>query len=249
MSSENLGLSQSSSSGWIGFIIGPAFIVLAGWFLQGPDLAEVPETRAAVVRPEFLDISPRREILDDPPVIFIDGFNRTCMDCHRLFPARDDAPKNLLQHAHVMLDHGINDRCRNCHDVNNRDRLLLRSGESISYAEVVDLCARCHGPTFRDWERGMHGRTNGYWNLAMGEQKRLACTECHDPHNPRVPAMDPVTPLPRPNTLRMSQTEGHGEFIHEEADPLRRALRLSDEAARRLEAEKKLEDFDDEVEF
>ena len=32
------------------------------------------------------------------------------------------------------------------------------------------------------------------------EQRRLKCTECHDPHSPAYPRMQP---LPGPNTLRM----------------------------------------------
>ncbi len=249
MKSDGSDFSRKSAGGWIGFLIGPAFILLAGWFLQGPELAEIPEIKSVVVRPEMLDTTPRRDILGDPPIIEIDGFERTCMDCHKIFPARDDAPASLLQHQHVKLFHGINDRCRNCHDVKDRDRLLLTNGESIPYSDVVRLCARCHGPTYRDWERGMHGRTNGFWEAGLGERRRLGCTECHDPHDPRVPAMDPMMPLPSPNTLRMSLPSADPHIELEETDPLRRALRISDERLERREAEKKSGEFDDEVEF
>jgi hypothetical protein len=153
------------------------------------------------------------------------------MDCHMLFPAMDEPPERLQQHTDIVLDHGINDRCRNCHDTVNRDRLVLQSGESIPFSEVVELCAKCHGPTYRDWQRGMHGRTNGFWNVVMGDAWRLNCIECHDPHNPRFPAMDPLIPLPPPNTLRMGRRRGHSSDIPEEADPLRRVLHRSKAAA------------------
>ena len=163
--------------------------------------------------------------LVDPPMILLNGFERTCMDCHRVFPPRDIAPEDLQQHRHIRLDHGINDACRNCHDVENRDRLVLRGGESIGYDDVERLCAKCHGPTYRDWEIGTHGRSNGYWDPSRGERRRLACTECHDPHVPRSPAMDPINPLPGPNTLRMHVLEPvEGEEHAGTYDPLRSAI-------------------------
>jgi len=165
-------------------------------------------------------------MLGDPPVINIDGFDRTCMDCHRTFPPRPDTPVRLLKHEHVVLDHGINDRCRNCHYDADRDKLVLRGGVVIGYGEVEQLCAKCHGPTYRDWQRGAHGRTHGYWDTTRGEMVRLQCTQCHDPHNPRVPAMDPLWPLPGPDTLRVGieqdASDHHGATqVH---DPLRRSL-------------------------
>ena len=101
---------------------------------------------------------------------------------------------------------------------------MLQSKESIPYSGVTRLCAGCHGPTYRDWERGMHGRTDGYWDETLGEPHRLSCTECHDPHWPRIPAMEPVAPLPPPHTLRMDLHEKREGFKHEERDPLRQVL-------------------------
>jgi len=216
--------SRSAPRGGAGFLTGLGLLLLACWFLWGADLVEIPTTKAAIVPAAELSTAPRREILSDPPTIELDGFKRTCMECHRLFPARDVAPGKLLKHTHIVLDHGINNLCRNCHDVEDRDRLVLHDGVPIDYDDVVVLCAKCHGPTFRDWERGMHGRTNGYWDAAQGQPRQLGCTECHDPHNPRVPAMDPMSPLPPPNTIRMGD---HGEGKHEkteELDPLRKVL-------------------------
>jgi hypothetical protein len=204
--------------------LGPALLLLAAWFLWGPELTDLPVAVSPPVSVEDLSTAPRRTILGDPPVVKIDGFERNCMDCHMLFPASDEPPRKLQQHTDIVLDHGINDRCRNCHDAENRDRLVLESGESISYSEVDDLCAKCHGPTYRDWQRGMHGRTNGYWDASRGEPRKLKCIECHDPHNPRVPAMNPLPPLPPPTTLRMGSHPGHGVEDPVEEDPLRRAL-------------------------
>ncbi len=225
-----------TGTGWAGYCVGPALLLVAAWFVYGTDLAEIPDCKASVVHKQFLTTAPRRTILGDPPMITLDGFTRTCNSCHMIFPAREEAPAKLLRHQHIKLDHGINDRCRNCHDVRNRNDLVLYSGIAISYANVVELCAKCHGPIYRDWERGMHGRTNDYWSRESGSPHKLGCTECHDPHNPRVPAMDQLMPLPAPRTLRMGDHEEHdGGEEKIEQDPLRRALRRADKAAAGME--------------
>ncbi len=216
--------SKKTGSVWPGFLVGSGLFLLAGWFVCGPDLVEIPSARSMPVPPSLLSTNPLRTPLGDPPFVRIGVFEYTCMDCHILFPPRADPPVLLLQHRHIKMEHGINDRCRNCHDVIDRDRLVLQSGKSIPFGKVNTLCSNCHGPVFRDWERGMHGRTNGYWNTALGEQHRLGCTECHDPHHPRTPAMEPITPLAPPNTLRMHPLPGTEQVEVKERDPLRQAL-------------------------
>jgi hypothetical protein len=205
------------------YLFCPVFLILAVYFVWGAVESDISSTHAVGVDASVLSDQPRRVILTDPPMITMSGFRRTCMSCHRMFPPRADTPKRFLQHSHVTLNHGINDRCRNCHWETDRDRLVLRGGEVIGYNDVVKLCAKCHGLIFRDWERGAHGRTNGYWDAERGEVRRLLCTQCHDPHNPRVPAMDPLEPLPGPHTLRMPEAPpgGHGEHT-ESRDPLRK---------------------------
>jgi hypothetical protein len=138
------------------------------------------------------------------------------MDCHSLFPPREETPEHLLQHGHIVLDHGINDRCRNCHDPNDRNKLILHGGQVIGYSEVVRLCSKCHGPTYRDWQKGVHGRANGYWDTSRGPRHRLKCIQCHDPHAPYSPAMDPLKPLPGPDTLRMRAAHGPPEQAESE---------------------------------
>lgn len=216
--------SRSTHRGGAGFLTGAGLLLLACWFMWGFDLVDIPTTKAAAVPDGALSNTPRRTILTDPPVIELDGFERSCAECHRYFPARDMAPEQLWKHRHIVLDHGINNQCRNCHFAEDRNRLVLHDGTPIGFGEVVVLCAKCHGPTYRDWERGMHGRTNGFWDSSLGEPRQLACTECHDPHNPRVPAMDPLAPLPPPDTIRMGAQKEHGRGKAVEVDPLRRVL-------------------------
>lgn len=230
---------RRSSGIWGVFLVGPGFLLAACWFLWGPDYTEIPATPPKSFHESMLSTEPLRTPLGDPPIILIDGFDRSCMDCHKLFPARHDPPEKLFQHEHIRIEHGINDRCRNCHDVYDRDRLVLQNGQPIPYTEVTRLCADCHGPTYRDWERGMHGRTNGYWDAERGPLDRLGCTECHDPHQPRLPAMAQIKPLPPPETLRMGVHGAHAHGEGEESDPLRRAILKADEqrAAQQVEEE------------
>ena len=205
---------------WGAWLIGPAFLGLAVWFVWGQDLADIPDTRppAGVARP--ISSAPIRNPVGDPPIIEIDGFTRTCMECHRLFPSRPEAARQLVQHRHIVMDHGLNDLCFNCHDRQDRNRLSLRGNRTVSFAEAPRLCAKCHGPTYRDWQRGMHGRTNGYWNASAGTPTRLTCVQCHDPH---APAFDDFAPLPGPHTLRMGQPSPHGyDSAVEHIDPLRK---------------------------
>ena len=205
-----------------GWFVGPIFIALAVWFVIGPQGSALPAPMGTPVDRSVLTTAPRRAPVDDPPTVRIDGFERTCMSCHRMFPPREVPAGNLLQHRHIVLAHGINNRCRNCHHDDDRDLLVLRDDSTIPYGRVVELCAQCHGPTYRDWQRGAHGRTNGYWDARRGEVRRLGCTECHDPHQPRVPAMDPLAPLPGPQALRAPAYDVHDDVHSIVRDPLRR---------------------------
>jgi hypothetical protein len=213
------------SPGWAGWIVGPVFLLLAALFVRGPDLAHVPGAEGEEYDASVLSTHPLREILGHPPLIEIGGYELTCMDCHRIFPAAEETPESLQQHEHIVMEHGVNDECRSCHHTVERNKLVLRSGAAIPFTEASLLCGQCHGPTYRDWVRGAHGRTNGYWDESRGKAYRLQCTECHDPHAPRRPAMQPLQPLPPPVTFRMGELKPHTEAVLEdESDPLRRAL-------------------------
>ena len=81
-------------------------------------------------------------------------------------------------------------------------------GGEIPWDQPQRLCASCHGPVYRDWQHGSHGRSNGFWDVRQGELIRCKCIECHDPHHPPFPALEPA---PGPHTLRMGK---HGQAAH-----------------------------------
>ena len=193
--------------------LGPLFLVLAVLLavhsgavpLGLPSLAEVGATAERADVAARLAIGPQRQRQSSPPVVLLNGFRRDCQDCHRVFTSHDDTPRHLRQHQDIRVNHGINSRCFNCHHPADRNQLVLRDGSPIPYAREEVLCSQCHGTTYRDWQQGMHGKTLGYWSAAMGEQRRLVCTECHDPHQP---AFRSYSALPGPRTFRMGAQHG-----------------------------------------
>jgi hypothetical protein len=207
------------------WIVGPIFFGLALWFLFGPDLAAFPVEPVDRISKELITPKPRRAILGDPPKIEINGFERTCMDCHRTFLTAEPKSQGLAQHQHVVVAHGPNKECMDCHDYRDRDKLLLPEGGTVAFNLVDQVCAGCHADIHLDWRRGIHGKVLGSWKKDAEARRKFECTECHDPHLPRHPAMAALRPLPGPNTLRMGEHDPeHEDEVHHERDPLRRAL-------------------------
>jgi len=160
---------------------------------------------------------------DSPPVVKFDAQHRivlpkehadliismrNCGECH---PANDpvkldytadgavimpDAHRGLLAMAHGR--NFRNENCYNCHDSNQLDQLHSAEGAKLNFTQATLLCAGCHGPTYRDWEAGVHGRTSGYWDRSAGPIVRQECTSCHDPH---APAFTGLIPMPGPHRL------------------------------------------------
>ncbi len=181
-------------------IVMVVFVLLTIWFILDPVGTGVPSMVVVEVDASQIDSSPIRQMLGDSPTARIGGVDQSCTACHGalLGTTRRNAP--LAQHQHVKLNHGINDDCLNCHDAEERDKLALRTGQKISFKMSHQLCAQCHGTTYRDWQDGMHGKTLGSWQLQSRQRRSLKCVECHDPH---APAFDSFEPLPGPHTLRM----------------------------------------------
>jgi len=131
-----------------------------------------------------------------------------CYTCHEKGKPptlRFDTAQNLIvpnEHSDVVMAHGSHNRNNNCFNCHNERNLLLlqtRDGRELKLEESPPLCGSCHGPTYRDWEAGAHGRTGGYWDRSRGELRRQICVDCHNPHSPRIPTLKP---LPGPHPLR-----------------------------------------------
>jgi hypothetical protein len=173
-----------------------------------PQVTRPPAQQPAVGLPEdtHLDKTPPRATkgLD----LVKSGWTYNCMECHKLFPARwhyEGRPFN--EHKDILLQHGENRFCLNCHHPVNRNAFVDYDGAEIPQAEVVKLCAKCHGTIYRDWQAGVHGRQNGFWNPALGPKSRLRCIQCHDPHSPKFKEMKPLAPLRYPPRAANSTSE------------------------------------------
>jgi hypothetical protein len=175
---------------------------------------DVVPSRVAVPA-SAIDPTPVRHPSWEPRYV-VAGYTYLCSDCHRILPSPAETYRTLIQHTEIQLRHGLNTRCFNCHHRTNRDAFVDEFGGEIDWNEPQLLCARCHGPVYRDWQAGSHGRVNGHWDPDAGPQTKRRCIECHDPHDPPFQTM---TPAPGPHTLRMGRPEATHEPLA--GNPLR----------------------------
>jgi len=120
-----------------------------------------------------------------------------CATCHGMdalespVPRPGDTPGG--PHAARLAGHG--DRpCTACHDPDDASRLRLADGTSLPMTEAMELCAQCHGAQHRAFVHGAHGGMRGHWDAARGPRLRNHCVDCHDPHRPAFPAVQPMPP-------------------------------------------------------
>lgn len=177
---------------WLLLAVSAAFILASWFFYSNRSAAAAPGKDAFVVKPEHYDTAPVRAVGKR-----LETEGMACGDCHdpAAGPSANDPRVAPEVHAKVVLKHGPNDRCFNCHNNGKRDFFAADGGGTIPFSKLETLCRKCHGTTYRDWVQGIHGRRNGYWDKAAGEQKTLTCIACHNPHDP---AFKPMTAAPPP---------------------------------------------------
>lgn len=172
-------------------------------------VSKEPPVRSYEKEPE----SPIPEFITPPPP-FTEGIY-PCSTCHVGIPVNKER-RELGYHGEIKLVHAQKQRwCLDCHNSENRDMLHLANGDLVPFDKLYLLCGQCHGPIFRDWKAGVHGKRTGYWN---GKKEYRLCTHCHDPHSPRF---KPVKPLPMParpldvdNIEKTEAIEVEGKTLH-----------------------------------
>lgn len=123
-----------------------------------------------------------------------------CSQCHDKDMRNPERRVLTGAHEDIVLHHAEENRwCLDCHDYEDRDKLHLANGEKIPFDQSYRLCGQCHGPTYRDWRLGIHGKRTGYWN---GPKRYLLCVSCHWPHAPHFKPLQPLPPPVRPEFLR-----------------------------------------------
>lgn len=118
----------------------------------------------------------------------------SCSTCHaaRQPNLENKLPADLNEfHSKLTFSHGTVS-CLSCHNSTDYDALKLADGTRVEFTEVMTLCAQCHGPQMRDYEHGVHGGMNGHWDLTRGPREKNNCIDCHNPHAPQFPKMQPT---------------------------------------------------------
>jgi hypothetical protein len=138
------------------------------------------------------------------------GWSYDCMECHKhVEDSRFDRNSLKVEHENIHLEHGNNRYCLNCHHPENRNAFVDYDGTEISERDVTLLCAKCHGPKYRDWKAGVHGRQNGFWDATKGIKTKLRCIQCHDPHMPNFPDIEPLAPPTYPKRAAKADSSHH----------------------------------------
>lgn len=212
-------MKNRNATGAVLMTLSVAFTALAAAFLGNlwghpQRLTEIP-----LVDPQFVQPSTIRTSYLQMIETKADLSDFDCYACHEKGkppPMRYDTNHNLIipsEHSNITMVHGRHNRnnnCFNCHDEQNLELLQTRDGREVKMAESPPLCGSCHGPTYRDWEAGVHGRTGGHWNRAAGDFKRQICVDCHNPHQPRIPPRKPAPgPHPLHQAAKMAKSPAH----------------------------------------
>lgn len=161
-------------------------------FDRSGKLIVVEKTAAEEGTPNNTKNLPPEKIFPVPRPPFSEGIF-PCSQCHKYMEPNPKRRTLTEYHTEIVLHHAEGQRwCTDCHNLVNRDKLRLVSGELIDFTESYRLCGQCHGDKFRDWKVGVHGKRTGNWN---GDKQYLLCVHCHNPHDPKF---KPLTPLPPP---------------------------------------------------
>jgi len=165
---------------------------------QAPKAPE-PSPSAAVAGEE----APGGQNIQVPPPPFTEGIF-PCTQCHDGKTVKLNTTRRKLvdMHDDIVLKHGPNRWCLDCHSAEDRDHLHLVDGELIDFSKSYLLCGQCHGDKLRDWRVGVHGKRTGEWN---GKKQYLLCVHCHNPHGPRFKALKPLPPPLPPSQIKAKE--------------------------------------------
>jgi uncharacterized CHY-type Zn-finger protein len=200
-------MTKNNRTGTVLLVLAVVFFALGLKFVSGFGTRLPAPQTIPLVDPQFLETATIRKSYAELIRTKADLSDFDCYACHdKAKPPqlKFDAQHNLIipkEHEDVVMKHGTHNRnnnCFNCHDEQNLELLQARDGRQIKLAESPLLCGSCHGPTYRDWEAGAHGRTSGYWTGPPAKMKRQICVDCHNPHSPKIP---PRKPAPGPHLL------------------------------------------------
>ena len=199
-------MTAATKTAWALTAMSVSFLGLSAVFISTSGGLPPKHARIPLVDTNFISTATARMSAADLIRTGGDTSGLECYACHE----KNKPPKLTLDaegnvivpkaHDDIVMAHGRhhrNNNCFNCHDETNLELLQTRDGRHLKIADSPPLCGSCHGPTYRDWEAGVHGRTSGYWKRELGPIDRKVCTSCHNPHSPPFPSRPPA-PGPHP---------------------------------------------------
>lgn len=118
----------------------------------------------------------------------------SCSTCHSTRRPNDEnkVVEDLNEfHGSLKFAHGALS-CLSCHNSEDYDALKLADGSRVEFSDVMTLCAQCHGQQKKDYDHGAHGGMSGFWDQSRGPRIKNNCVDCHAPHWPQFPKMQPT---------------------------------------------------------
>jgi hypothetical protein len=181
-------------------------------FTDTEPMGDMPENIDADYLHEEAVVRPRADKL---------MYNMPCVACHNegvAPPPANNDPRLLSSPMYAHEAYAPRDPkdfkhgngaiwCLDCHSRTNRDALIDHRGNEISFNQPQKLCGKCHGPVYRDWRDGIHGKRIGMWDKG-GKKRWWVCTECHNPHDTQ-PGFKPIVPEPPPELPKGMENADH----------------------------------------
>ena len=138
-------------------------------------------------------------------------------------PPKNKNPRKLTMHTDIVpnslkLQHGRGGIwCLDCHHPTKRNKLFDNFGRLVDFNQPQKLCGKCHGPAYRDWREGIHGKRIGEW-ASNGKKRWFVCTECHNPHDvqqgKRNSGYRQIKPEPAPKLPKGLKNADHERHSH-----------------------------------
>ena len=143
-----------------------------------PVVARLPATQPAVGLPRTRISTPRRRGGRMTRPRRMGGRNNRTVECHRLLTARWHHDRPMAEHRDLVLEHGKQPVLPELPSPTNRKRVRRLRRRGSPKPTWSTLCAKCHGPIYRDWEAGVR-LSNGFLEPPDGRSDiRCSCIQC-----------------------------------------------------------------------
>lgn len=127
-----------------------------------------------------------------------------CSSCHagRAVTMTDKRIGDAHQNIRPVHPKQTGATCSSCHAADDVAELSLVGGKRAGLDQSYRLCGQCHFLQVQAWAGGGHGKRLDGW---QGRRVVMACTDCHDPHDPavkpRIPFRAPQLERPTRNII------------------------------------------------